>query len=161
MGRKAVSDMENGMSPEKIIRLLESQLDHSNEQVEKLTNQIESLTQQVQNLTKLLYGSKTEKSKYNTPDGQASLFDDDPSFTDSEHTEDQSIATITYTIVRKKQTKKRNDSFLDDVEIERIHYHLEQTQCDRCHSQMTEAGMTIAREEAKIHSSDIEARSAH
>ena len=79
--------MENELAPEKIIQLLENQLDHSNEQVQKLTKQIESLTQQVQNLTKLLYGSKTEKSKYNAPDGQGSLFDEDPSFNDSEQTE--------------------------------------------------------------------------
>lgn len=50
--------MENELSPEKIIRLLENQLDHSNEQVQKHTKQIESLTQQVQYLTKLLYGSE-------------------------------------------------------------------------------------------------------
>lgn len=60
-----------------------------------------------------MYGSKSEKSKYNTPDGQGSLFDDDSSFSDSEHTEEQSVETITYTVVRKKQAKKRNDSFLD------------------------------------------------
>ncbi|WP_396122082.1 transposase [Caldibacillus thermoamylovorans] len=39
---------------------------------------MKSLTEQVRYLTKLLYGSKTEKSKYNTLDGQISLFDDDP-----------------------------------------------------------------------------------
>ncbi|WP_376708135.1 hypothetical protein, partial [Heyndrickxia sporothermodurans] len=48
-----------------------------------------NLFEQLQHLTKLLYGSKTEKSKYNTPDGQVSLFEDDPSFTDPEHTEEQ------------------------------------------------------------------------
>jgi hypothetical protein len=79
-----VNDLVNGSSTnenqsEKLIRLLEEQLAHSNQQNQKLSKQIESLTQQLQHLTKLLYGSKTEKSKYNTPDGQASLFDDDPS----------------------------------------------------------------------------------
>lgn len=142
--------MENELAPEKIIQLLENQLDHSNEQVQKLTKQIESLTQQVQNLTKLLYGSKTEKSKYNAPDGQGSLFDEDPSFNDSEHTEEQSTTTITYTVVRKQRNKKRNDSFVDGIEIEEIHHHPENKQCDCCQSQMVEAGMTIAREEAKF-----------
>ena len=65
---------------EKLIRLLEEQLAHSNQQNKDLSKQIEALTDQVRHLTKLLYGSKTEKSKYNAPDGQGSLFDDDPSF---------------------------------------------------------------------------------
>lgn len=55
---------------EKLIRLLKEQLAHSNQQNEALSKQIKSLTEQVRYLTKLLYGSKTEKSKYNTLDGQ-------------------------------------------------------------------------------------------
>ena len=50
----------------------------------------------------LLYGSKTEKSKYNAPDGQGSLFDDDPSFSESEHTK-TSKQTMSYTVVQKVQ----------------------------------------------------------
>jgi transposase len=83
----------NEHQSEKLIRLLEDQLAHSNQQNKELSKkldqslkQVESLTQQLQHLTKLLYGSKTEKSKYNTPDRQVSLFEDDPSFTDPEHT---------------------------------------------------------------------------
>ncbi|WP_240315597.1 hypothetical protein [Sporosarcina sp. PTS2304] len=49
---------------EKVIQLLEEQLAHSNQQNEKQSKQIELLTQQVQHLTKMLFGSKTEKSKY-------------------------------------------------------------------------------------------------
>lgn len=102
---------------ENLIRILEDQLAHSNQQnkdltkkLDQSTKQLEALTEQIHHLTKLLYGSKTEKSKYNTPDGQASLFDDDPSFNDSEQTEEQSQQTISYTVVRKVQKKKRNDS---------------------------------------------------
>lgn len=68
---------------EKLIRLLEEQLAHSNQQNEALSKQIESLTEQVRYLTKLLYGSKTEKTKYNAHDDkQISLFEDDSSFND-------------------------------------------------------------------------------
>ena len=74
-----------------------------------------ALAEQVQHLTKLLFGSKTEKSKYNMPDGQGSLFEDDSSFTDPELTEEQSQQTISYTVVRKLKMKKRNDSLRDDV----------------------------------------------
>ncbi|MCD8502298.1 MAG: hypothetical protein LRY71_12330 [Bacillaceae bacterium] len=84
---------------EKLIRLLEEQLAQTNQQNQELTKQIESLTQQIQHLTKLLYGSKTEKSKYNVPDNQMSLFEDDPSFNHPEHTEEQSQQTISYTVV--------------------------------------------------------------
>ena len=135
---------------EKLIRLLEEQLAHSNQQNKDLSKQIEALTEQIRHLTKLLYGSKTEKSKYNVPDGQGSLFDDDPSFTDSEHTEEQSQQTISYTVVRKIHKKKRNDSLGDDVEIEAIHHHPETIICDCCQHQMVEIGGTLVREEAKF-----------
>lgn len=83
---------------ERIIRLLEEQLAQSN-------RQIEVLTEQVRQLTKALYDSKSEKSKYQAPDGQVSLFEDDPSFNESEQTEKQSTETISYTVTRKKTNK--------------------------------------------------------
>jgi transposase len=144
----ASSNNEN--KDEKLIQLLEDQLAHSNQQNQELSKQIESLTQQIHHLTKLLYGSKTEKSKYNGPDGQVSLFEDDPSFTDSEHTEEQSQQTISYTVVRTIQKKKRNDSLRDDVEVETIHHHPENIICDCCQHQMIEIGGTLVREEAKF-----------
>ncbi|WP_299095867.1 IS66 family transposase zinc-finger binding domain-containing protein, partial [uncultured Metabacillus sp.] len=112
--------------------------------------QNEALTQQLRHLTKLLYGSKTEKSRYNAPEGQASLFDDDPSFSESEHTDEQSQQTISYTVVRTIKKKKRNDSLRDDIEVEAFHYHPENTQCDCCQGQMIEIGSTIVREEAEF-----------
>ncbi|MBB6448024.1 putative coiled-coil protein SlyX, partial [Bacillus benzoevorans] len=90
----------NENQQEKIIRLLEEQLAHSNQQNKELSKQIEALTDQVRHLTKLLYGSKTEKSKYNTLEGQTSLFDNDPFFNEPEHTGEQSQQTISYTVVR-------------------------------------------------------------
>nr|WP_232019888.1 hypothetical protein [Ureibacillus thermosphaericus] len=74
-----VNDVSND-SNEKLIQLLEEQLAQSNKRNEELLKQIESLSQQVSYLTKLLYGSKSEKSKYQAPDGQCSLFDDDSFF---------------------------------------------------------------------------------
>ncbi|WP_179295603.1 hypothetical protein [Bacillus sp. FJAT-45350] len=71
---------------------------------------IDGLTTLIQRLTKLFYGFKTEKPIYNSPDGQLSLFEDDPSFSFSEHTEEQSQQTNSYTVVFKIQKKKRNDS---------------------------------------------------
>lgn len=142
--------MEN-TSNEKVILLLQEQLAYTKEQNKNLAKQIEVLTEQVRQLTKALYGSKSEKSKYQAPDGQCSLFEDVPSFNDSEHTEEQSTATITYTVVRKLNKKKRNDSFRDGIEIEDIHHHPENTQCDCCQDQkMEEISRTIAREEAKF-----------
>jgi transposase len=123
----------NNHSYEKLIRLLEEQLAHSNRQNKELAKQIEVLTEQVRQLTKLLYGSKTEKAKYNAPDGQGSLFDDDPSFNQPEHTEEQSQQTISYTVVvRSISKKKRNDSLRDDIEVEEIHHYPEHTQCNCC-----------------------------
>ncbi len=150
MNDVANASSKNENQYEKLIRLLEEQVAHSNQQNKDLSKQIEALTEQVRHLTKLLYGSKTEKSKYNTPDGQASLFDDDPSFSESEHTEEQSQQTISYTVVRYIQKKKRNDSLRDDVEVEVFHHHPENTLCDCCQGQMIEIGSTIVREEAEF-----------
>lgn len=151
-----MNDLENSSTTEKVIQLLEEQLAYMKKQNEELSikldhslSQNKALAEQIRQLTKALYGSKSEKSKYQAPDGQGSLFEDDPSFSESEHTEDQSTSTVTYTVVRKLH-KKRNDSFRDGVEIEEIHHHPENTQCDCCLGQMTEAGTTIAREEAKF-----------
>lgn len=101
-----VSSMHENQT-KKLIQLLEMQLAHSNQQNHELSKQIESLTQQVQHLTKMLFGSKTEQSKYNTPDGQGSLFEEDSSFNDSEHPEEQSQQTISYTVVRNLKKKKK------------------------------------------------------
>ncbi len=128
---------------DKLIKILEEQLKQSN-------RQIEALTEQVRHLTKLLYGSKTEQSKYNSPDGQMSLFDedDDDSFNCSDHTEEQSQQKIVYTVERKAKNRKRNDFLADHLETEVIHHHPEDTTCDCCQQAMTEMGSTIVREEA-------------
>lgn len=146
----ANASSKNENQQDKIIRLLEEQLAHSNQQNKELSKRIEALTDQVRHLTKLLYGSKTEKSKYNTPDGQTSLFDDELSFSEPEHTGEQSQQTISYTVVRKVQKKKRNDSLHDGIEVEAIHHHPKNTTCDCCQDQMIEIGSTIVREEAKF-----------
>ena len=46
-------------------------------------------------------------------------------FNEPEHTEEQSTDTVTYTVVRKIHKKKRNDFFVDGLEIEEIHHHPE------------------------------------
>lgn len=149
--------MVNDSSNEKLIRLLEEQLKHSNQQNQELSEKLdrslkqnEALAEQIRQLTKLLYGSKTEKSKYNAPDGQVSLFEDDPSFSESEQTEEQSQQTISYTVVRKVHKKKRNESLRDDVEVEVLHHHPDNIICDCCQHQMVEIGGTVVREEAKF-----------
>lgn len=88
--------MNNWMdTSEKTIQLFEEQLDFLKQQNKDLTkqnqellSQIELLTGQVRQLTKMIYGSRSEKSKYQAPDGQYSLFDDDPSFNEPEQTEE-------------------------------------------------------------------------
>ncbi|WP_307838199.1 IS66 family transposase zinc-finger binding domain-containing protein [Bacillus cereus group sp. N21] len=138
----------NSSHDKKVIQILEEQLAYMQQQNKDLSKQIEALTEQVRQLTKLLYGSKTEKAKYNAPDGQVSLFEDDPSFTYSEYTEQQNQQTISYTVVRNIQKKKRNDSLHDDIEVEAIHHYPEHTQCYCCQEQMIEIGSTLVREEA-------------
>ena len=137
-------------SQDKLIQLLEEQLAFMKEQNKDLTNQIEVLTEQVRHLTKMIYGSRSEKSKYQAPDGQGSLFEDDSVFSDSEQTEEQSTETVSYTVIRKKANKKRNDSFRDDIEIEEIHHYPANLACDCCLNEMAEIGSTLVREEAKF-----------
>lgn len=147
----------NGNQYEKLIRLLEEQLAYSNTQNKDLSKkldqsakQIEALTEQLRHLNKQLFGSKTEKAKYNAPEGQSSLFDDDRSFSEPEPTEEQSQQTISYTVVRKAQKKKRNDSLQDGIEIEAVHHHPKNTTCDCCQGPMIEIGSTVVREEAEF-----------
>ena len=115
-----VNDLDSAStSNEKVIQLLEEQITFMKQQNgdlskqnKDLLNRIEVLTEQIHQLTKALYSSKSEKSKYQAPDGQGSLFEDDLSFSESEQTEKQNTETVSYTVTRKKTNKKRNDSFL-------------------------------------------------
>ncbi|WP_342557975.1 IS66 family transposase zinc-finger binding domain-containing protein [Metasolibacillus sp. FSL K6-0083] len=140
----------NNPSQDKLIRLLEEQLAFTKEQNKQLTNQIDVLTEQVRQLTKMIYGSRSEKSKYQAPDGQCSLFDDDSSFSEPEHTGYESTETITYSVTRSKKKKKRNDSFKEGVMVEEIHHHPSDLTCVCCQSELHEIGSTLAREEAKF-----------
>lgn len=140
---------------EKLIQLLEEQLAFMKQQNQELSKKLDAslaqnkyLSEQVRQLTKMIYGSRSEKSKYQAPDGQVSLFEDDPPFNDSEQTEEQSTETITYTVTRLNKKKKRNDSFIEGVEVEEIHHHPTNLECDCCQNQLHEIGSTIAREEA-------------
>ena len=53
-------------------------------------------------------------------DGLATLIQD--SFELDPYRE-QSTPTVTYTVIRKLHKKKRNDAFLDGIEVEEIHHH--------------------------------------
>ncbi len=149
MVNDVVNDLGNA-SNEKVIQLLEEQLAYTKEQNKNLTKQIEALTEQISQLTKALYGSKSEKSKYQVPDGQGSLFEDDPSFNEPEQTEEQSTETFSYKVTRKKTNKKRNDSFHENIEIEEIHHYPPNLACDCCRGEMVEFSSTLIREEAKF-----------
>ncbi|WP_339176084.1 IS66 family transposase [Solibacillus sp. FSL R5-0691] len=142
---------------ERLVQVLEEQLAYMKKQNEELSIKLDQslaqnkvLSEQIRQLTKALFGSKSEKSKYQAPDGQGSLFEDDLFFSEPEHTEEQSTDSVTYTVVRKLHKKKRNDSFLDHVEIEEIHHRPDNIQCDCCRGTMAEAGTTLVREEAKF-----------
>ena len=142
--------LENQSATEKVIQLLEQQLAYSHQQNQELSQKLDQALAQIHQLTKALYGSKSEKSKYQAPDGQGSLFEDDPSFNEPEQTEEQSTETISYTVTRKKTNKKRNDSFREDIEVEEIHHHPANLACDCCESEMVEFSSILVREEAKF-----------
>ena len=79
-----------------------------------------------------------------------SLFEDDLSFIDSEHKEEHSQQTNSYTVVQKIHKKKRNDSLRNDVEAEMVHYHPVSTIYD-CHQhQMVEIGGKVVRESREL-----------
>lgn len=104
---------------EKMIQLFEEQLDYLKQQNKNLTkqnhellSQIESLTEQVRQLTNMIFGSRSEKSKYQASDGQLSLWEREPSSNEPEQTEEKSTENVTYTVTRSTKKKKRNDSFM-------------------------------------------------
>lgn len=53
-------------------------------------------------------------------------------------------------MIRKKTSKKRNDSIANEIEIEEIHHHPVNTMCDCCLSEMIEVSSTVAPEKAKF-----------
>ncbi|MGL4820506.1 MAG: IS66 family transposase [Bacilli bacterium] len=114
-----------------------------------LLKQIKLLNEQIQFLKKALYGAKSEKSKYTAPDGQCSLFDNDPFFSEPENEE---INTTTEYIVssKKKTPKKRNDSFVEGLEVKEVHHYPEKTHCECCDTAMSDVGNTVVREEAEF-----------
>lgn len=142
---------------DKMVRLLEEQLaffklqnQELSKQNQQLIQQIENLTEQISQLRKMMYGSRSEKSKYQAPDGQCSLFEDDPSFNEPEQTGEKSEDTVTYTVTRAKKKKKRNDVFAPGTEIEEVHHHPAKLTCACCQSDLQEIGSTLIREEAKL-----------
>lgn len=142
--------LENNETTEKMIQLLEQQLEIAHQQNQELSQKLDQALAQIHQLTKALYGSKSEKSKYQAPNGQISLFEDDSLFSEPEQTEGQSTEIITYSVSRKKKNKKRNDSFCEHIEIEEIHHHPTQLTCDCCQQEMVEFSSTLVREEAKF-----------
>ncbi|WJY26114.1 IS66 family transposase [Sporosarcina trichiuri] len=104
----------------------------------------------------MLFGSRSEKSKYNVPEGQGSLFEEEENpFPLSEQTEEQSQQVVSYTVVRKASKRKRNDHFQEGVETEVIHHHPDQLTCACCDLKLTEIGGTIVREEAEFVSAQL------
>lgn len=142
---------------DKMIQLLEEQLEffklqnqELSKQNQQLIQQIENLTEQISQLRKMMYGARSEKSKYQAPDGQCSLFEDDPSFNEPEQTGKQSIETVTYSVTRSKKKKKRNDVFAPGTEVEEVHHHPSLLTCACCQSDLQEIGSTLIREEAEL-----------
>lgn len=142
--------LEDNAATEKLIKLLEQQLANAHQQNQELSQKLDQALAQIHQLTKALYGSKSEKSKYQAPDGQVSLFEDDPSFNEPEQTEEQSTETVSYSVTRKKKNKKRNDSFREDIETEVIHHHPANLTCECCQEEMVEFSSMLVREEAKF-----------
>ncbi|MFD4819879.1 hypothetical protein [Peribacillus butanolivorans] len=70
---------------------------------------------------------KTEKTKYNSQTGQVSLFDDDPSFIETEYTIEQSQQTTINTVLRNIEKKKRNNLLRGNVEVKAIQHHQDNT----------------------------------
>ena len=98
-----MNDLENSSTTEKVVQLLEEQLAYMKKQNEELSikldrslSQNKALAEQIRQLTKALYGSKSEKSKYQAPDGQGSLFEDDPSFSEPEHRRTKHVNCYVY-----------------------------------------------------------------
>lgn len=78
------------------------------------------------------------------------LIDDDPFLMNLSTQKNRARTLLLIPLFVKLRKKKRNNSFLDGLEIEEIHHHPENLQCVCCQPQMTESGSTIVRGEAKF-----------
>lgn len=104
--------LENNVTTEKLIQLLEQQLANAHQQNQELSQKLDQALAQIHQLTKALYGSKSEKSKYQVPDGQGSLFEDDPSLTNLSRQKNKALKRLVIQLLVKRQIKNETIPFV-------------------------------------------------
>ena len=110
------------------------------------SQQIQQLKEQIDYLTKKLFGSSSEKTKYNP--NQLSLFEDPKSDEPSENEETLVEKTEEISYHRRKKVGHKAD-LTKDLPIEEIHceLHDDDCKCDYCGEQMKPIGKKVIREE--------------
>ena len=119
---------------------------------EKLTSEIQSykdevshLQQQVDILRKIVFGQKSEKTKYIANDGeQLSIFNEaETEESRKEREKEEAIAVQPHT--RKK--RRTHDELAKDLPVEEVVHTAEERVCDRCGADMEVIGKEFVRDE--------------
>ena len=103
------------------------------------------LSNQVANLTKMLFGSRSEKTRYSQeeiPQNQTSLFDEPSDFFGQPEKEEGEISRITVisTHTRKHRVPGWKEKQLENLPTEEYHHRLEEPVYLCCYGEMKELG---------------------
>ncbi|MFL2101598.1 IS66 family transposase [Desemzia sp. FAM 23991] len=113
--------------------------------LDQLLEQNMELSNQVANLTKMLFGSRSEKTRYSQeeiPQNQTSLFDEPSDFFGQPEKEEGEISRITVisTHTRKHRVPGWKEKQLENLPTEEYHHRLEEPVCLCCNGEMKELG---------------------
>ena len=113
--------------------------------LDQLLEQNMELSNQVANLTKMLFGSRSEKTRYSQeeiPQNQTSLFDEPSDFFGQPEKEEGEISRITVisTHTRKHRVPGWKEKQLENLPTEEYHHRLEEPVYLCCYGEMKELG---------------------
>lgn len=115
------------------------------EEYEKLKSEIEHLHQQVDIYRKLVFGQKSEKTKYTVETvGQISLFDEAEQ-EESRKERKEEKAVVVQTHIRKK--KRTHDELAKNLPVEEVLHTSQNRTCDKCGAEMKTIGKEFVRDE--------------
>jgi len=139
---------------------LEKKLREVTEQFNQVLEQNKYLQEQLFVLQRQMYGRKKEDTP--TIDGQTNLFDSE-SFSQPEHTGQESQEIVQVKSVRRTKTKGKKALSLAQLPANHLHYRLEGSEClcETCGNQLNEIGECVVREEPLFIPAHIEKNVFH
>jgi transposase len=146
MKKEIINTAENAVNDDKTEYITVSKSEYN-----KLTDELINLREEIANLRKLVFGQKSEKTKYTdeTEDGeQLGLFDEAETEANRKAPEPKTV------IVERHERKERrtHEELAADLPVEEIVHELPESGriCDKCGDKLVEIGKETVRDQIKI-----------